>query len=124
MAEYKMGNSGKGYEALKILCNDFNEGALGCIGETWNPETDKPTGCLNQLWGSAMPIRIIDEFVLGIKADAENKTIYFSPQFPENTARIARHIRLGMETAWITVEKKGNNYSVSSSNRHLKTKII
>lgn len=123
MAEYAANRQKKGFKALKMLCKNFEEEALGCITETWNPETLQATGCLNQLWGSAMPTRIIDEFVLGLKANAKKMKVTLNPNFPKNTKVIERLIKLNGEKSWIKIEKKQKGYTAKSKNKQIKIEI-
>jgi glycogen debranching enzyme len=104
-AEFLSGRTEKGWSYLKKLLEEIDQDALGCVGECWTGE-GKLTGCGLQLWGSAFVIRVVDEFMLGIRPDAPNNRIYVSPQLPKGISHVEREIRLGTKKIRLSFRKE------------------
>lgn len=107
-AEFASGRGRKGLAILKLLCKDFEQDAIGCIGECWDSESGTLLGCGLQLWGSSFIIRAIDEFMLGIRVNALKKELRASPKML-GMQKIVREIRIGRKLAKISFlkNKKG-----------------
>jgi glycogen debranching enzyme len=111
-AEFACNRPEKGYEILKLLRNDFDSNALGCIGESWNSKTFEPMGCGLQLWGATFIIRAVDEFMLGIKPWAPKKEIRVKPILPKSVSHIRRHLRIVGKDVVVTAQKTHNSVQV------------
>jgi len=119
-AEFKWKRAEKGEHFLHKLVEDQNESSLGCIGECWNAETSELTGCGLQLWGAAFAIRIIDEFLLGMRVDAARQAIEVSPCLPKSIDFIKRKKRVGNNWTEITITRSGEKIVAKSSNKKIK----
>ncbi|MEM4662431.1 MAG: amylo-alpha-1,6-glucosidase [Candidatus Diapherotrites archaeon] len=114
-AEFAMNRVEKGYEILKII-DDYTYGDTpGCIGESWNSKTFERMGCNIQLWGAALAIRAIDEFMLGIKPYAPRQEIEVCPRLPSSVGYVKRTINLGGKETSIIVKKQGTSVKVGLS---------
>jgi len=118
-AEFKAERKEKGIEYLEKLISDLNSDCIGGIGECWN-FNGKLKGCGMQLWGHAFVIKIVDEFLLGIKLNAFEKKVFLKPQLPEKINLIKRKIRLGENWFNLTVERKKGIISAKTSNKKIK----
>ncbi len=123
-AAFALGEKEKGFTALKEHCSDFWENALGCIGETFNPLTGAMNGCALQLWASAMVVRIVDEFILGMKANAFEKTISLEPRFPKEVSSIKRKIFLGGKEFALSVKRKNGSMEARAGNKSVKVRLL
>ena len=108
-AEFLLGSEENAWSTIARMCPDFQRDALGCIGECWNPDSLKQTGCLNQLWGNAMITRLIVEFALGIRVDACEKKILVNPKMNGMASRIKLKIKAGTKEGLLEI--KPENYS-------------
>jgi len=119
-AEFYWKRAEKGGHFLHKLFSDYNENALGCIGECWDSDTNELIGCGLQLWGAAFIIRVIDEFMLGMRANAEKNGIEIDPCLPNGIGYIKRRKRIGKQWTEITIEQKGEEIIARSSNKKIK----
>ncbi|MEM5766586.1 MAG: amylo-alpha-1,6-glucosidase [Candidatus Aenigmatarchaeota archaeon] len=120
-AEFAEGRIEKGLEYLKILWKMFDKNCLGSLDEAWNSENGdtvllketfyEPSG-LYQGWGFASVIRCVDEFMLGLKVDAINKTIFISPSLPDGI-KVLREKRIGNDIVKIWMERKMDELKIS-----------
>ncbi|MCX8189756.1 MAG: hypothetical protein N3F05_00840 [Candidatus Diapherotrites archaeon] len=108
-AEFMLGRTEKGYEILKIMDQLTEDDAVGCIGESWNSNNFEPMGCKLQLWGAALVIRAIDEFMLGIKPFAPKGEISINPKLPYNVNYLKRRINFSGKEVSIAVKKQGDS---------------
>lgn len=108
-AEFAFGSIENSWRFFDLLCADFNEDALGCIGECWNPITLQQTGCLDQLWANAMIIRLFNEFALGLRVNANTKTISLKPKLGERASTIKMRIRLGSKEGLLKFNPKASS---------------
>ena len=108
-AEFLLGSEEGAWNAFAGMSPDFQRDALGCIGECWNPDSLKQTGCTNQLWGNAMITRLIVEFALGVKVNAQEKKILVNPKMNSMASRIKLKIRCGSKDG--VLEIRPENYS-------------
>ena len=132
-AEFKANRPEKGFEYLKILHDKLNQNCLGAIDEAWNPEDDSNVllknkiweeSCCLQGWSSALVIRCVDEFILGLKINAFNKTIIASPSLLPNM-KIMRRKRIGNDLVDLFFERKNNEVKINyKSRRNEEYKII
>ena len=120
-AEFKNKRMKKAFEYLGILNENLRENCIGAIGEAWNSENNKEKllkgdieeeGCCLQGWSSALVIRAIDEFMLGIKIDAIEKNIIVSPILFDGM-KVVRRKRVENDFVDLTFERKGNRLKVS-----------
>ncbi len=123
-AAFALGDKEKGFSLLKSHCSDFWENALGCIGETWNPLNGQLTGCGLQLWASAMTIRIIDELMLGIKANAFENHISLNPRIPREITSVKRKMRLGKKEFVLSIERRNGKINAKASNKKIKIDVL
>jgi hypothetical protein len=120
---FKQGYEKRGLRWLNKMLADTGQDVVGCIGECWHAHTGRLMGCGAQLWGAAMVIRCVDEFMLGIQPDARNSSIKLVPRLPESITVISRRIRLGERSTWITVERSGKEVTAHSSNKKVKVTV-
>jgi glycogen debranching enzyme len=120
-AEFKNNRAEKGFEYLKKLFDRLNKRCLFAIDEAWNSENgeallSKPNfleeSALLQGWSSALVIRCIDEFMLGIKQNAFEKTIFLQPSLLEGM-KVLRRKRIGNDIVDLFIERKNNKVSAS-----------
>lgn len=117
-AEFKAERKEKGMQYLMNLIEDLNSDCIGGIGECWNLN-GKLKGCGMQLWGHAFVIKIIDEFLLGIKLNAFEKTVYLKPQLPEKINFIKRKLRIGNSFFDLTVERKQGKIKAKTTDKKI-----
>ncbi|MEM7821394.1 MAG: amylo-alpha-1,6-glucosidase [Candidatus Aenigmatarchaeota archaeon] len=111
----------KAMKILNILFNNLNKGCVGAIGEAWNSEDgssllkkngfEEEGACL-QGWSSALVIRCIDEYMLGIKPDAITNTIIISPSIKDGMS-VFRRKRIGEDYVDIIIKREKNMLDVS-----------
>jgi glycogen debranching enzyme len=125
-AEFKNNKPKKGIDYLKILFNNLNQSCLGAIGEAWNSENGSRMLLKDQLWeegsclqgwSSALVIRCIDEFMLGIKVNALTKTIIVSPSLLDGM-RIVRRKRIGSDFVDLFFERIGNELKITYKSKN------
>ncbi|MBR9679081.1 MAG: hypothetical protein GON13_02330 [Nanoarchaeota archaeon] len=75
----KQNNLGKATEILEKTRNNLEEHALGCLSETFNPETLTPTDASCQLWSASLILSGIDEELFGIKPELTKKQVTLTP---------------------------------------------
>ncbi|MFH1588606.1 MAG: amylo-alpha-1,6-glucosidase, partial [Candidatus Diapherotrites archaeon] len=121
-AEFKAERKEKGIKYLMKLVEDLNSDCVGGIGECWNLN-GKLKGCGTQLWGHSFVIKAIDEFMLGIKLNAFEKTIYLKPQLLEKINYLKRKMRLGNTLFDLTVERKKGKISAKISDKKIKVEF-
>lgn len=119
-AEFKNKRPERGLEYLKILYNNLNQNCVGAIGEAWNSENNdvmlskefcqEPGACL-QAWSSALIVRCIDEFMLGMRINALNGTITLSPSLPSGF-RVIRRKRIGNDFVDFLIQRIGSKLNV------------
>ncbi|MCX6802747.1 MAG: hypothetical protein NT067_06575 [Candidatus Diapherotrites archaeon] len=112
-AEFLLGNPENGWHYLELLLAELERDALGCIGECWNPATLQQTGCPNQLWGDAMALRLFNEFALGLKVDAFNKTISLSPKLCGRISFAEMRLSLGAKEGILKIRPKSSTAAFS-----------
>jgi glycogen debranching enzyme len=119
--EFKNNKPEKGFEYLKKLFDRLNKRCIFAIDEAWNSENgdallQKPnfleeSACL-QGWSSALVIRCIDEFMLGIKPNAVEKTIFLQPSLLEGM-KVLRRKRIGNDIVDLKIERRNNKVKAS-----------
>jgi predicted glycogen debranching enzyme len=119
--EFEYGRPEKGLEYLKVLARMFDKNCLGSLDEAWNSENGdavllkefgyEPAGFF-QGWGFASIIRCIDEYMLGLKVDAINKTIFASPSLLDGM-KVLRKKRIGNDLVEIRMERKEDELKVN-----------
>jgi hypothetical protein len=119
-AEFSAGRPEQGWSMMKMLADDVERDGIGCIGECWNSEDGTLTGCPLQLWGAALFVTVVDDYMLGIEVDAPQKTIYVSPRMPKIVGKIERSILVGMEEVVLSFERAGQETTVSCSSPEIK----
>ncbi len=118
-AEFKAERPEKGLFYLNKLIKDLEEDCIGGIGECWNSE-GKLKGCGMQLWGHAFVLKAIDEFLLGIKLNAFEKTVFLQPKLPEKINYIKRKIKLENTFFELIIERKKGKISAKTTNKKIK----
>jgi len=119
-AEFANGRPERGWEIMQKLIADLGENGMGCVGECWDSETSKLTGCGLQLWGCAFLVRLVDEFMLGIETDAEKNTIRVSPSLPGHIKYIERARLLGRKKVLLRFSRKAGGIHVECSRGDVK----
>jgi len=115
-AEFLLGSEENAWSTIARMCPDFQRDALGCIGECWNPDSLKQTGCLNQLWGNAMITRLIVEFALGVRVDACEKKILVNPKMNGMASRIKLKIKAGAKEGLLEIRPENYSAFISLNN--------
>ena len=124
-AEFQNKRIKKAFGYLEILDKNLRENCVGAIGEAWNSENNEGVllkgkvweeGCCLQGWSSALVIRAIDEYMLGIKVDALEKSIIVSPALLDGM-KLVRRKRIGNDFVDLTFERKGDKLKVSYKSR-------
>ncbi|MCS7105757.1 MAG: hypothetical protein NZ942_00340 [Candidatus Aenigmarchaeota archaeon] len=132
-AEFKNKNYEKGLDYLKILYKNLSQDCVKSLGEAWNSENNdvnlwkvsffEPGACL-QGWSSALVVRCIDEFLLGMKIDAKEKIVLLSPSLWPG-AKILRRKRIGNDFVDFTIKRVKNRIEVNyKSENKLKYKVL
>jgi hypothetical protein len=109
--EFINGREGKGLNMLEAMGKRMFEDCVGAIGEAWDSDTGKLIGCGLQGWSSALAIRCIDEFFLGLNIDAFEDSIIVSPHLKDGMC-IERRKRIGNDIVDLMIERKDNNLNV------------
>lgn len=123
-AEFINGRTEKGLEILNSMSRRLSENCVGAIGETWNSETNELIGCCLQGWSSALAIRCIDEYFLGLKINSFENSIMASPSLLEGM-HIERRKRIGDDFVDLKIERRDNKIKVDYvSNKGKVYKII
>jgi glycogen debranching enzyme len=117
-AEFLNNRTEKGMEYLQKISNTLNKFCLNSLPEAWNSEDGslnllKPFGyeyaAFLQAWSAAGVIICIDEFLLGLKEDAINKSITISPAIREE--RVKRRKLIDKDLIELIVEEAGRRIS-------------
>ncbi len=111
-AQFRCGRPEAGWNNMRKMIRDMSMDALDCIGECWDSETGAIIGCPLQLWGEAMFIRLVDEFMLGIEMDALKNALKVSPAFPGDVKRIRRLVFMGGSALNLDVRRTGKRYAI------------
>ena len=119
-AEFLHGRTEKAWEFMTKMTDDINHDALGCIGECWDSNTSRLTGCSLQLWGAAFLVRLLDEFMLGIEIDAIERSIKVSPKIPREIGYVERMKFIGKEMVLLRFKRRGSGISVTCSDPGVK----
>jgi glycogen debranching enzyme len=126
-AEFLNNRTEKGMEYLQKINKTLNKFCVNSLPEAWNSEDGslnllKPFGyeyaAFLQAWSAAGVIICIDEFLLGLKEDALNKSITISPAIREN--RVKRRKLVDKDVIELTIEEAGRriNSTCKSSKEH------
>lgn len=110
-AEFANGRTEEGLKILNMMSKKMFENCIGSLGEVWNSETNELTGCCLQGWSSALAIRCIDEYFLGLKINALENSITVSPSILEGMY-IQRIKRIGDDIVALRIERKNNKIKV------------
>jgi glycogen debranching enzyme len=119
-AEFLSARPVQGWRYLRLLLNDLDRDALGCIGECWNSSNLSLSGCSLQLWGSGFIPRLVDEFMLGIVVNSINKTIAVSPRLPTSIKTIERLRQTGLGPVRIRFKRSGRDVKPSCSDKRFR----
>lgn len=97
LSEYKYGNYVQGFTHIMNNLRIYKFWAKGFIEEVLNGEKYKPSGvCSHQCWSETMVLQPIIEGMLGLKTDAINNSITFSPYFlPNWDSIVIKNIKIG-----------------------------
>jgi len=126
-AEFLNNRTEKGMEYLQKINKTLNKFCVNSLPEAWNSEDGslnllKPFGyeyaAFLQAWSAAGVIICIDEFLLGLKEDALNKSITITPAIREN--RVKRRKLVDKDVIELTIEEAGRriNSTCKSSKEH------
>ena len=127
-AEFKNKNPKKGLEYLKILSRNLEKNCLGAIGEAWNSETGNEallkenlieSGACLQAWSSALVVRCVDEFMLGMKVNALENSIIFSPSLPSGF-KVLRRKKIGNDLVDFLVKRIGKKVEIKYNSKNRK----
>ena len=114
-AEFASGRPEQGWSYMRTLLEDTEREALGCIGECRDSGSNALTGCSLQLWGSGFIPRLVDEFMLGLRIDAREKSIEACPSLPRGIRMLERERRVGKRMVRIMFEKRNGKMRASCS---------
>ena len=111
LAEYKAGRSLQGFTHLMNNLLIYQHWGLGFTEEVLNGAEYKPSGvCHHQCWSQTMILQPAIEGMLGLKPDAVNKYLDFSPSVPFFwDSFIAENINVGGQLLNFRLQKKDNN---------------
>ncbi len=133
-AEFLNNRTEKGMEYLQKISKTLNKFCVNSLPEAWNSEDGslnlvKPFGCeyaaFLQAWSAAGVIICIDEFLLGLKEDALNKSITISPSIRES--RVKRKKLIDKDLIELAIEEYGKRVRCtckSSKDRFYKLIIL
>ena len=112
-AEFSRGSPENGLNYIKMLISDFSSNCIGGISEVWSGDIKMPMGCAMQGWNSAMVIRAIDDFMLGLKVDAfrsdePRHCVTVRPRLPDSINEIRRKRRVRDNWVDIDIKRKGD----------------
>ncbi len=107
--EFAYGDPEIGWQHLKFLSSDLKKNCLGAINEAWDGDSLSPNPGLFQTWSSALFVRAIDEYMLGM--DVEKGKLTCKPKLPSEVKELTRKKRLGKK--WLSVKiSKEEGYHV------------
>jgi glycogen debranching enzyme len=115
-AEFASGRKEKGWRYLKLLLDDMERDALGCVGESWDSSSLSLTGCSLQLWGSGFVPRLVDESMLGIRINSLDRTIRVNPQLPRGISSVERVRQTGLGPVRLRFRKSRGRVKAACSN--------
>jgi len=126
--EFKNKRPEIGLDYLKVLYNNLNQNCVGALGEAWNSENNdvilskefcqEPGACL-QAWSSALVVRCVDEFMLGMRINALNNTIILSPSLSSGF-RIIRRKRIGNDIVDFLIQRIGSRLNIKYNSKNQK----
>ncbi len=116
-AEFSAGSPERGWGHMKTLLEDIDRDALGCIGECWDSESTRLTGCPLQLWGSGFVPRLVDECMLGLEVDCLNRKIFANPRLPKGISKVERerptplgNLKIGVSGKGVSLSQPGKRF--------------
>jgi hypothetical protein len=110
-AEFANNRTEKGLKILNLMNSKLFENCIGALGEVWNPDTNELIGGCFQGWSSALVIRGIDEYLLGLKINAFENSIIISPSLAEGM-HIETRKRIGDDFVDLKIERRNNKLNV------------
>ncbi len=119
-AQFRCGRSDDAWKNISLMMDDIRTDSIGSIGECWDSETGKLLGCPMQLWGEAMFISILDEFMLGIEIDALKNKVTVSPSLPSAVKEVTRSVFIGGKSVSIHIRKSGKGYNITCDGSDVK----
>jgi hypothetical protein len=119
-AEFLANRPSKGWRYLRILLSDMDRQALGCIGECWNSSNLSLSGSPLQLWGSGFIPRLVDEFMLGIRVNALDRTVTVSPRLPPSVSSVRRVRHTGLGPVTLNFRRTGKSVKTILSGKRFK----
>ncbi|MFC2085171.1 amylo-alpha-1,6-glucosidase [Bacteroidota bacterium] len=108
LAEFNYGNYLQGFSHVMNNLNIYKYWALGFVEEVLNGIEYNPAGvCRHQCWSQTMVLQPIIEGMLGLKKDAINNILEFSPRFPADwdTVRV-ENIKIGNRSVSVAMDRK------------------
>ncbi len=119
LAEYQNGNYVQGYSHIMNNLMVYKNWQLGFVEEVLNGSEYKPGGvCPHQAWSETMVLQPTIEGMLGLKVNAVNNKINFSPRLPAdwNSIKVER-IKIGNHSINFSMNRSSGKvfYDFSSS---------
>jgi glycogen debranching enzyme len=98
----------------------FDQFSGGNIEEVLHGEQFQPAGvCPHQAWSQSMVIQPLLEGMLGLKADAIDRSIRLAPYFPPHWRKVqVKNIRIGEQRVDLFMERTGKETIYTASLRH------
>lgn len=119
-AEFLASRPSRAWRYLRLLLDDIDRDALGCIGECWNSSNLSLSGCPLQLWGSGFVPRLVDDFMLGIGVNSLERTITLSPRLPPAVKSVERLRQTGLGPVRLAFRRSGKSLHISCSNKRFR----
>jgi glycogen debranching enzyme len=124
--ECKQKNPDRAIEYLDKLYQRLSIGCVCGLDETWNAETGSSLLLKNNFWeecaclqgfSSALAIRCLDEYMLGLNVDALNKSIILSPSIPKG-AVMSRRKMVGNDLIDISIKRIDDRIKLNVSGKN------
>ncbi len=119
LAEYEAGRGIQGFSHIMNNLHVYDDWALGFVEEVLNGAEYKPSGvCSHQCWSETMVLQPAIEGMLGLKPDATENFLAFSPDFPANWDTVTiKNIRVGKHLLDFKQFRDDNKVSFIFSNQ-------
>ncbi|MBM3404217.1 MAG: hypothetical protein FJY10_04940 [Bacteroidetes bacterium] len=118
LAEYAQNRPVQGYSHIMNNLQNYRHRALGFVDEVLHGDVFKESGvCPHQCWSETMVLQPVSEGLLGIKPDASNKTVAFTPALPADWDSLHVHnIQYWNGTPDIDMNRQNGKYHWTFSN--------
>ncbi len=98
---------------LEKLARDLHREHVGFVAEAWDSGNKRRIGATAQLWSTSLIPYLIDEYLLGIRWDEENKRLLVAPRMPSGWRKIKRGIKkVRSATLKLEMSRLANGYEL------------